>query len=33
MIVIPEVTVKNMQAAVEELYSEGFFDRFKPLVQ
>lgn len=33
MIVIPKVTVKNMQAAVEELYSEGFFDRFKPLVQ
>lgn len=33
MIVIPEVTVKNMQAAVGELYSEGYFDRLKSLVQ
>lgn len=33
MIVIPEVTVKNMQAAVEELYNAGYFDRLKSLVQ
>jgi len=33
MIVIPQVTVKNMQAAVEELYNRGYFDRLKSLVQ
>ena len=33
MIVIPEVTVKNMQAAVEELYNAGYFDRLKSLAQ
>src|SRR5882724_6336928 len=31
MIVIPQVTVKNMTAAVEELYSRGYFDRLRSL--
>src|SRR5690349_3214757 len=33
MIVIPQVTVRNMQAAVEELYNAGYFDRLKSIAQ
>jgi hypothetical protein len=29
MIVIPQVTVKNMKAAIEELHQRGYFDRLR----
>jgi hypothetical protein len=28
MIIIPQVTIGNMQAAVEELHERGYFDSF-----
>jgi len=31
MIIIPQVTVENMKAAVEELYRSGYFDRLRSL--
>jgi hypothetical protein len=33
MIVIPQVTVGNMKAAVEELYRKGYFHRLRSLFQ
>jgi hypothetical protein len=31
LIVIPSVTLEHMQHAIEQLYSEGYFDSFVPL--
>ena len=31
MIVLPELTIKNMKAAVEELYERGYFNSFAPV--
>jgi hypothetical protein len=31
MIVLPEVTLKNMMLAVQKLAQNGYFDRLKPL--
>ncbi len=31
LIVIPEITLANMQQAVTRLYKEGFFEAFKPV--
>ena len=33
MIVIPQVTVENMKAAVEELYHRGYFNQLRSLFQ
>jgi|GEM_PF-1696317 len=30
MVIIPEVTVENMKAAIKELHQKGFFDRWRP---
>ena len=31
IIIVPEVTVENMKAAVQELYDTGYFDRLRSL--
>src|SRR5712692_7492320 len=33
MIVIPKVTIRNMEAAVKELYETGYFDRLQALIR
>lgn len=33
MIVIPQVTVGNMKAAVEDLYGRGYFDRLRSVFE
>jgi hypothetical protein len=32
MIVIPKITVRNMEAAVKDLYENGYFDRLQSLI-
>ena len=31
LIVLPEITLENMQTAVRRLYAEGYFDGLRPL--